>query len=49
MTSEPLFQNTFILRRSRLANFADIIKITTMLIKATPKDSKKRKELEFIS
>ena len=40
MTSEPSFQNTFILRRPRVANFADI-KIATMLIKSTIQDSKK--------
>ena len=28
-----LFQNTFILRRFRAANFANIVKIATMLIK----------------
>ena len=41
MTSLPLFQITFISRRPRLANFGDIIKIATMFIKATFKDSKK--------
>ena len=34
---------TFILRRPRVSNFADIIKITTMFIKAIFKDSKKVK------
>ena len=38
MTPKPLFKNTFILRRPRVANFADIIKIATMFIKATLKD-----------
>ena len=33
MTSQPLFQNTFILRGPRVANFADIIKIATIIIK----------------
>ena len=46
MTSKPLFQNTFILRRSRVANFADMIKIASMFIKTTFKDFKKIKELE---
>ena len=41
-----LFRNTFTLRRLRVANFADIIKIATMFIKAIFKDSKKLKELE---
>ena len=48
-TSKPLFQKTFILRWPRVANFADIIKIETMLIKTTFKDSNKLKELETIS
>ena len=34
MTSEPLFQNTFILGRPRVAIFADIIKIVTMFVKS---------------
>ena len=38
-----LFQNTFILRRFRAANFANIVKIATMLIKTTSKDSVKVK------
>ena len=38
MTSHPLYQNTFILRRSAGANFAEIIKIVT--IEKTFKDSK---------
>ena len=48
MTSQSLFQNTFILRRSRIVNFADIIKISTIFIKTTFKDSKKLKELEVM-
>ena len=31
MTSKPLSQNTFILRRPRVANIVDIIKIATLL------------------
>ena len=46
MTSKPLFRNTVILRRSRVANFADMIKIASMFIKTTFKDLKKIKELE---
>ena len=38
-----LFQNTSILRRPRVANFADNIKIATMFIKTTFKDLKKVK------
>ena len=33
--------NVFILRRPKVANFADIIKITIMFIKKTLKDLKK--------
>ena len=40
MTSLILFQNIFILRRPRAANFVDVIKIATMFIKTTFKDSK---------
>ena len=40
VTLQPLFKNTFILRLSRVVIFADIIKIVTMFIKATFKDSK---------
>ena len=35
------FQKTFILRKARIANFADIIKIGTMFIKTVLKDSRK--------
>ena len=45
MTSQPLFQNTYILRRPRVANFADNIKVTTMFMKTTFKDSKKIKRI----
>ena len=41
MTSQICFQNTFILRRSRVAIFANIIKIVTMFIKTIFTDSKK--------
>ena len=39
-----IFQNTFILRRPRIANFTDIIKITNTYIKTTFKDSKEAKK-----
>ena len=39
-----IFQNTFILRRPRVANFTDIIKITNTYIKTTFKDSKEAKK-----
>ena len=45
MTSQPLFQNTFILRRPGVAIFADIIKIVTMFIKNFFQDSKKVKRI----
>ena len=35
------FQKIFILRRPGIGNIADIIKIVTMFIKATLKDSRK--------
>ena len=38
MTSWPLFQNTFVLRRPRVDKFADI-KIAAIFIKTTLKDS----------
>ena len=40
MTSKPLFQITFTLRRPRVAIFANIIKIVTSLIKKTLKAQK---------
>ena len=43
MTSYFLFQNTVILRKLRVANFAGIIKFATMFIEKTFKDSKKLK------
>ena len=45
MTSKPSFQNVFILRKHRVANFVNIIKIPVTFIKLTFKDSKKLKEL----
>ena len=44
MTSQPSYENAFILRRPTVANFADIIKIPT-IIKKTFKDSKKVKRI----
>ena len=41
---EILPQNTFILRRPRVANFPDIIKTTVMFIKTTIKESKQIKK-----
>ena len=48
MTSKPLFQNVFILRSPRVANFADIIKISTMFIETTFNTQAKLKELKNI-
>ena len=45
MMSQPLFQNTFVLRRPTVAIFADIIKIVTMF---TLKIQKKVKQLEIM-
>ena len=39
----------FVLRRPKGCNFADIIKIATMLIKTTFKDKIKLKELETMN
>ena len=44
LTSYPLIQNTFILRRPRLTNFADI-ETATMFMETTFKDSKKLKRI----
>ena len=44
MTSQPLHENVFILRKPTVANFADIIKIPT-IIKKTFKSSKKVKRI----
>ena len=37
-TPKPLFQNSFILKKPEVANFADIIKITGTFIKPTLKN-----------
>ena len=50
VTSLPLFQNTFILRRLRAAIFADIIKIVTIFFKTIFKDLKKvKKKKNYVS
>ena len=41
MTLKTLFQNTVILKKPRVAFFADIIEIVTMIIKKIFKHSKK--------
>ena len=45
MMPQPLFQNTFILRRSTVVNFAEIIKTATTFVKITFKGSKKDKRM----
>ena len=45
MTSKRLFKKTFHLRRSRVANFFDIIEIATIFIKKTFKESNKFKRI----
>ena len=47
MKSWPLFLKTIILRRPRVANFADIIKVATMFIKTVLEDSKKMKRIKI--
>ena len=42
MTSQPLFENTLILRRPGVVIFAEII-IVTMIVRTITKDSKKVK------
>ena len=42
MISQPLIQNTFILRWPRVAIFVDIIKFVTMFIKVIFKSEKNR-------
>ena len=42
MTSKPLFQNIFILRKPAVANFADIIRVISIFINTTFKYSKKK-------
>ena len=46
MTPKPLFQNTFIWNRPRVDNCTDIIKVATIFIKTTFRDSNKVKKLE---
>ena len=46
MISQPLFQNTFILRWAGVATFFDIIKIVTIFIKTIFKYSSKVKIIE---
>ena len=45
----PLLQNTFILRRPRVFNFDEIVKIVIMSTKATFKTQKKSAELEIMN
>ena len=45
ITPKPLFQNSFILRKPKVAIFADIIKIVTILNKAIFKEFFKVKRI----
>ena len=45
--SEPLFQNTFILKKPSVASFPDIAKIATVSVKTTFIDSKRKKLKEL--
>ena len=45
MVSQPFYQNTFVLGRPKVCNFAEIIINTTTFIKATFKDPKKVKRI----
>ena len=47
MALKILLQNTFILRRSGAAKFANIVKIVITFIKTTFKDSKNKKTKEL--
>ena len=44
MMSQPLFQNIFILRKPKVADFADIIKMATMFTKTTFKKNQKKNQ-----
>ena len=48
MTSQPLFLNTFILRRPRIANLMTSSKLQPYLLKQPLKIQKKLKELEAV-
>ena len=48
MMLSPLFQSTYILRRSRVVDLANIIKIATMFIKQPLNTQKKLKKLEIM-
>ena len=47
LSSSRLFQNTFILGKPRVANFADIVKNSSFLLKKPLKTQKYLKDLEF--
>ena len=48
ISGPPFILTPPFIRHLRVANFADIIKVATMFIKATFKDSKKLKELAIM-
>ena len=45
---KAFISNIFVLRRLRVVNFTDIIKIPTMFIKVSFKDSKNVKKVEIM-
>ena len=48
MVSQPFDQNTLVLGRPKVSNFAEIIIIATTFIKTTFKEPKKLKEYETV-
>ena len=48
MVSQPFDQNTLVLGRPKVCNFAEIIIIATTFIKTTFKEPKKLKEYETV-
>ena len=47
LTSQLLFQNTYVLRKPRVVHFADISEIETILLKKSLKTKKKYEELKI--
>lgn len=47
MTSKSVFQNTFTLRKSRVANYVDVINIAITLVETTFKDIIKVKRIKM--
>ena len=47
MTSKSVFRNAFTLRKSRVANYVDVIKIAITLVETTFKDIIKVKRIKM--